>query len=264
MRQARRGALAALVLVAAAYLLAAWSVPPGFFDGFAPPVPYRWGSPPPQFQRGNQSPLPGHGQAILTESGQVALENGAVSTGDNQAAISFVPGSIAAPSNHSPVTFDIKPVASYPNPGSIRLATNVYCFTSSSPVADGRDVLITLTYSTGIPAPTDIYGYQGSGPWQKIGSTGTAAPYSISAQARWLGCFAAASTQPSSSGGLSLGGNQTLPVLVAVLILLVLLAGLPLAFLRRRREAEGDDEDQEPDDDAPQHDEPPTRRPGST
>jgi hypothetical protein len=228
----------ALCLVGAAvvYVIAAASAPPGFFDGFAPPAPYRWVSPPSQFKQGNQAPLSGRGQAITNESGQVILENGSLSTDDNQATISFIPGSIETPANHGPVHIQIKPVAQFPDPGGVRLATNVYCFTSTSPVAAGRDVLISLTYSTGIPGPSAIYGYQDNGPWQKIGATGSSAPYSIAAQAHWLGCFAAGSpnsASPSSPGSGAAGG-QTLPLLVGVLIVIVLLAALPL-LLRRRR-----------------------------
>src|SRR6266545_7455990 len=44
-------------VAAVTYSLAAWSVQPGFYDGFAPSSPYRWVSPPPQFAAGNQPPL---------------------------------------------------------------------------------------------------------------------------------------------------------------------------------------------------------------
>jgi hypothetical protein len=223
----------ALVLAAVGYVLAAWAVPPGFFDGLAPPAPYRWVSPPPQLKQGNQPPLTGHGAANVGPTGQV--EPGSIFTADNQAEISFIPGAFTTPANHSPVTIDITPVGTFPSPGSIHLVTNVYCFRSTSPIAPGRDALITLTYSDSVPGPSSIYGYQQSGPWQKIGSTGTSAPYTISARAHQLGCFAAGGTQ-STSGGAGLGGGgQMLPVLVAILIVLVLLAGLPLVVLRRRQ-----------------------------
>jgi hypothetical protein len=232
-----RRPLIALVLAIVAYVVAAWSVAPGFFDGFAPPAPYRWVSPPPQFKQGNQAPMSGQGQAIITPQGSVALENGSLSTNDNQAAISFIPGSIVTPASKQPVAITIQPVASYPNPGGVRLATNVYCYTSSSPVAAGHDVLITLTFSTGITAPSDIYSYQPpNGSWQRLGSTGTAAPYSISAQARSMGCFAAGSQgQSSGSAGSSAGGGGTVPLILVGIILFVLLAAIPLVLLRLRQ-----------------------------
>lgn len=247
----RRGRLGLLVLAAAAvaYALAAWSVAPGFFDGLAPPGQYRWLSPPPQFKQGNQQPLSGHGTAAVGPTGEV--EPVTVQTGDNQAALSAIPAAFVTPPSHAPVTIQITPVGQYPNPGNLQLGTNVYCVTSTSPIAAGHDVLITLTYSDGIAAPRFVYGYQtGATTWEKLGSTGTSAPYTISVQVPHLGCFAAASDKTASGGGFSLSG-QTLPVLVAILIVLVLLAGLPLVLLRRRHaddEEEGDDENEDRDE----------------
>jgi hypothetical protein len=131
---------------------------------------------------------------------------------------------------------DIKPVATYPDPGGVHLATNVYCFTSSSPIAPGKDVLITLTFSDQLPAPSNVYEYQDSGPWRNIGNTGAAAPFSISARATSLGCFAGGypAAAKQSPSGVRVGGGQTLPIVIAVAILVVVLAGIPLAILRRR------------------------------
>jgi hypothetical protein len=252
----RRGPLALTLLAAAAvaYGIAAWTVAPGFFDGLAPPGPYRWVSPPPQFKQGNQPPLPGHGVATVGPTGEVQPIT--VQTQDNQAALSAIPGAFQTPLDRSPVTIQITPQAQFPDPGDVQLATNVYCFTSTSPLAPGHDVLITLSYSDGVAAPKDIYGYTSpAGPWTKFGNTGTAAPYTISAQVKSLGCFAAGS--PKSSGGSSFFSGQTLPVLVAVVIVLVLLAGLPLVLLRRRHaDDEEEDEDQESEEPSP----PPTRK----
>ena len=183
----RRRAL--LVAVAAAvYAGAAWAVSPGFYDGIAPPQPYRWVSPPSQFKSSNQQPLSGHGVARVATNGSV--NPGSLFTQDGQAAISFIPGAFVAPADRSPVTFDIKPVAEFRDPDGTHLATNVYCITSSSPLAPGKEVLVTLQFSDQLPAPSDIYEYQGDGPWQKIGSTGSATPFYIAARATSLGCFA--------------------------------------------------------------------------
>ena len=53
----KRAAL--IATAAAAYVLAAWAVAPGFYDGFTPPQPYNWVSPPPQVT-GNKAPKSGH------------------------------------------------------------------------------------------------------------------------------------------------------------------------------------------------------------
>jgi hypothetical protein len=227
--------LALLALAAVVYGLAAWMVTPGFFDGIQPSSPYRWVSPPAQFKSSNQPPLSGHAAVKVGSNGVV--DPGTAFTQDGQGSVSFVPGAFVAPADHSAVNININPVAQFPKPTGIRMATNVYCFTSSSPMASHAQVLITLRYSSGVPAPGDVYGYQGQGPWQKLGSTGSATPYTISVRANWLGCYAGGfPANAESAQGTRLGGGQTLPVLVALIILLVVLAGIPLAVLRRREE----------------------------
>jgi hypothetical protein len=229
----RRAAL--LALAAVAYGLAAWMVTPGFFDGFAPPPNYRWVSPPPEFKSGNQPPLSGHGSVKVESNGVV--DPGTAFTPDSQASVSFVPGTFVAPADHSAVSIDITPVAHFPSPGAVHLSTNVYCFMSSSPMATHAQALITLRYSSGLPAPSDVYGYQGEGPWQRLGSTGSAAPYTISERVSSLRCYAAGyPANAQSSPGPRVGGGQTLPIVVALIILLVVLAGIPLAVMRRRGE----------------------------
>jgi len=234
----RAGLLAAAV---AAYALAAWAVAPGFYDGIAPPQPYRWVSPPPQVKATNQQPLSGHSTVRVASNGKV--DPGSIFTQDGQAAIAFTPGVFVTPPDRSPVTIDIKPVTTFPNPGGIHLATNVYCITSSSPLAAGQQVLVTLQYSDQFPAPSDVYQSQADGPWQKIGNTGSAAPFYVSARATSLGCFAAgyAANAGQSAQGARVSGGQTLPIVVALAILVVVLAGIPLAVLRRRGAA-GEDE----------------------
>jgi hypothetical protein len=231
----RRAAL--LALAAAAYVLAAWTVAPGFYDGIAPPQPYRWVSPPAQFKATNQPPLPGHGSARLGTNGVV--DPGSIFTQDGQASISFIPGAFEPPADRSPVSIDIKPVSTFPSASGLHIATNVYCFTSSSALAAGKDALITMQFSDQLPAPSDVYGYPPGGSWAKLGNTGAAQPFYIAARVNFVGCFAAA--YPANAGqtanGARLGGGQTLPILVALAILVVVLAGIPLAVLRRR---EGD------------------------
>ncbi len=229
----RKAAL--LALAAAAYVLAAWAVTPGFFDGIAPPEPYRWVSPPPQFKNGNQPPLPGHASFKVGSNG--VLDPGTAFTGDGQASVSFIPGAFVAPPDRSPVTMDMKPVSAYPDPNGVHVATNVYCVTASQPVAPGKDVLVTLRFSDQAPAPSDVYLLpDGSQSWRRLGSTGASAPYTISARSTALGCFMAGYPADTSikASGPRVGGGQLVPILVAVAILVVVLAGVPLAVLRRR------------------------------
>lgn len=239
-------AAALLGAAAAAYTVAAWAVAPGFYDGIAPPAPYNWVSPPPIFQNTNKPPNPGSGQVKVASNGEV--NPGTVFTWDGQASVSFTPGAFVAPADRSPVTITIKPVAGFPDPGRTHLVTNVYCFASSSPLAGGKDVLITLRFSDQLPSPGDVYGTDGRGSWQKLGSTGSAAPYTISVRATSLGCFAGgypADAKQTAQGPRIGGGGQTLPIIVAVAIVAVILAGIPLAFLRRRAGDAEDDENEE-------------------
>jgi hypothetical protein len=231
---------AVLALAAVAYGAAAWTVAPGFYDGIAPPAPYRWVSPPPQFRASNQQPLAGH-VTIKVSGGRV--DPGSAFTQDGQAAVSFGAGAFVPPTDGSPVVIEIQPQAAFPDPGDVTLATNVSCFTSSSPPAAGKELLVTLQYSDQVPAPADVYGYQPGGTWTRIGSTGSAAPFYIAARTTTLGCFAGgyAKNAGRTAQGARLGG-QALPVIVALAILVVVLAGIPLAVLRRRQDEEEDED----------------------
>lgn len=233
MRRAFRQRAALLAAAAGAYAAAAWAVAPGFYDGIAPPQPYRWVS----------QPLSGHQVIRVGTNGKV--DPASVFTQDGQASVAFAPGVIVTPPDRSPVTIEIKPQVQFPDPGQTHISTNVYCVTSSSPLAEGQQVLVTLQFASELPAPSDVYEYQGSGPWRKIGNTGAAAPFYISARSSALGCYAAGYPANAGEGaqGVQVGGGQTLPTVVAFAILVVLLAGIPLAVLRRRRGGGGDAEE---------------------
>ncbi|HEY4025698.1 MAG TPA: hypothetical protein VGO86_04635 [Candidatus Dormibacteraeota bacterium] len=235
---------ALLALTAVAYVLAAWTVAPGFYDGIAPPAPYRWVSPPPQFRGTNQPPE--SGRTTFRVGGGGAVDAGTAYTRDNQASIAFAQGALATPADRAPVTVDIVPQTTFPPGGDVHLATNVYCITSSSPLAPGQTVVVSLQYSDQLPAPSDVYVSDGAGPWRKIGSTGSAPPYFIAARSSTLGCFAGGypANARQTAPGLRLGGSA-LPDIVALAILVVVLAGIPLALLRRRGEGEESDEHDE-------------------
>ena len=100
---------------------------------------------------------------------------------------------------------------------------------------------LRLLYSTVLPAPSSIYEAQAGGSWTALPSnpsTGTGCS-DIVAQVSTTGLFMAGypsgSTRPS--GSASIGGGQILPIVVALAILIVVLAGVPLAVVRRRRPA---------------------------
>lgn len=222
--------LALAGLAAALYAVLAWGVAPGFYDGTAPQSPYRWISPPPVAQHGNQPPEAG---SLNVKPGRNnVMDPGTAFTTDGQASLSFVPGSFDY--NPSGVAIDVKPVAAYPDLGRLRCATNVYLIKATAALV--KEALVTLRYSDLIPAPSDIYiAPAEGGSWTKLGSTGQSAPFNISARTAQLGYFAACyPTGSQAASGPRIGGGQTLPILVAIAIVIVILAGVPLAVLRRR------------------------------
>lgn len=228
-----------LLLLAAAgalYTVAALAVPPGFFDGFNPPQPYRWVKPPPCCTHNNQPPLPGHLVVKVGGNGQTDPGTAFTDEPSPQASLSFLPGAFDDP-DRQPVTIDITPATTFPDTGGLQCATNVYLFKAGRPLK--LDALVTLRYSDQVPAPGDIWtAPEGGGAWTKIGSTGTSSPFYISARSRQLGyfagCYPPGSNTRTGSGGPTLGGGQTLPIIVALAIVLVVLGGIPLAVMRRR------------------------------
>jgi hypothetical protein len=245
---------ALLAAAAAAYTVAAWSVAPGFYDGFGGAVPYHWVNPPPQFANGNQQPAPGHDSIKIGAGGQ--SEPATVPTDDPfapQCLLSLTPGALQTAPDRSPVVVDIKPVAAFPPPpAGIKFLTNVYVVTASQPLV--KDAIVTLSFSDGQPAPTTIYrAEQNGGSWTDIGSTGASAPWSISVKTGKLGYFAAGYDTARGAAGPRLGGGQVLPIITALAIVIVVIAGLPLAMMRRRRAGSevGDEGAEQPSDSPP-------------
>lgn len=223
-----------------AYMVAAWMVAPGFYDGFGPVQPYNWTCPPPQ-AGANLKPSSGH--LDIKVIGGVSDANSAFSN-DGQVVIGFLPGAFDS-TGKTTISVDVTPLPTCPQPAGIRLVTNVYQITASASLVKSANLV--LRYSNLEPAPTDVYfASDPGGPWKSIGAAQQAQPFTIVTTTKLFGYFAAgyASASPPP-GAVSVGGGQTLPIVVAVLIGLVVLAGIPLAILRRRQshgeaEEEGD------------------------
>jgi hypothetical protein len=219
--------LAAAVI---AYAVAAWMVAPGFYDGFGPPQPYNWTCPPRQ-AGATQKPASGHVDIKVING--VSDANSAF-TNDGQIVVGFLPGAFDV-TGKTTISVDITPLPTCPQPPGINFVTNVYDVVASAPLVKRANVV--LRYSNLLPPPSDIYlAADPAGPWKSIGASREAQPFTINSSTAALGYFAAgypvASPPP---GAVRVGGGQTLPIVVAVLIALVLLAGVPLAILRRRR-----------------------------
>jgi hypothetical protein len=238
----KRGAFFGAATIA--YLLAAWMVAPGFYDGFTPQQPYNWVCPPPQVGH-NVPPLSGH--LDIKVIGGVSDANSAF-TNDGQIVVGFLPGAFDA-TGRTTISVDIIPVSPCPQPPGLTLVTNTYLITASAPLA--KKANLVLRYSDLVPAPTYVYHATSvNGPWTSTRG-GDSAPFTIQTTFSELGYFAAGYPSSTQSSGVRIGGGQVLPIVVAVLIVAVLVAGIPLEVMRRRR---GGKQPQEVDDDGEEHD----------
>ena len=227
-----------LALAAVIYLVAAWTVKPGFYDGVQPSQPYNFVCPP---------VAPGADSGVKPSSGHLTIKvvNGvsdanSVSTGDGQAVFGFLPGAFDV-TGKSSVTVDITPVNPCPNPGGLHFATNTYLISASSTLVKGASLV--MVYSNFELDPSYVYyASDPSGPWTNIGSSQQAQFWTIqpASPVRELGYFAAGYPSDAISHNTS-ATNQLLPVVVAALILAVVLAGIPLAVIRRRNQGGGDE-----------------------
>lgn len=223
--------LSLLVAAAVTYLLAAWMVAPGFYDGFGPPQPYDWTCPPPQ-AGANIKPSTGH-LVIKVINGK--SDANSAFTDDGQVVIGFLPGAFDV-TGKTQVTVDITPLPTCPKPAGLQFVTNVYQITADAPLLTSSN--LTLRYSNLEPDPNDVYRADDpGGQWTSIGHAPVAQPYTIDTHTSQLGYFAAGYAESASAppGTVTVGGGQVLPIIVAALIILVVLAGLPLAVARRRR-----------------------------
>jgi hypothetical protein len=236
----KRAALLSAAVIA--YMIAAWMVAPGFYDGFGPVQPYSWTCPPPQ-AGSNVKPSSGHLDVKVI--GGVSDPDSAYPNKDAQIVIGFLPGAFDA-TGKTTIAVDITPLPTCPQPPGIHFVTNIYEITASAPLVKASNLV--LLYSNLEPAPTDVYfASDPGGPWKSIGAAQQSQPYTIDTSTKSFGYFAAG--YPSASpppGAVTVGGgSQTLPIVVAVLIVLVVLAGLPLALMRRRRShARAEEEDE--------------------
>jgi hypothetical protein len=235
--------LGLLAAAAVSYLLAAWMVAPGFYDGFGPTQPYNWTCPPPQ-AGANTKPASGHAD-IKVINGK--SEASSAYTNDGQIVIGFLPDAFDA-GGKTNISVDITPLDTCPKPGGIQFVTNVYRISADAPLKPRPDPNLnpnlTIRYSNLEPDPSDVYRADDpNGPWVGLGHTQQAQPFTIDTRTSKFGYFAAGYKSASATpGGVTVGGGQLLPVIVAVLIVLVVLAGLPLAVIRRRQGKPPEDE----------------------
>lgn len=129
-------AAAACYLVAGVYV---WPTVPLriLYEGEAPPLPYRWVTPPANLPEPNQAPAPGAANIPFTPTGS---QSASVLTDDGQAAIIFRFGAIAPRAGASSVNVRITPLdprTVSPPPEGMRF--------------DGNAYRMEATYNTGEP-----------------------------------------------------------------------------------------------------------------
>jgi hypothetical protein len=228
---------ALLAAATATYLLAAWMVAPGFYDGFQPQQPYNWVCPPPAAPPGTGPPLNGHTDIKVING--VSDANTAF-TRDGQIIIYFLPGAFD-PTGKTSISVDITPVSPCPNPTGLHFSTNTYLISAGASLVMAARV--EFRYSDVVPAPSLIYmAPSPDSPWKSIGGS-PGQPFTINGTTRQLGYFAAG-YQANATHSASTT-SQLLPIAAAVLIVAVLVAGFPLAVLRRRRSGPRDAPDGE-------------------
>ncbi len=242
---ARQGWIAWGVAVAAAYFAAAaylavgsWTGGPAvpvrvLYDGMMPLPPYQWVRPPANFPHENKPPEAGAGTVRLTASGS---DSGAITTGDDQAAVLFARDAIAPRPGETVVKVTIRPLDPAtvgPPPAGMTFDGNAYLFeaiygTSRSPVQLRKPATVALRF----PAiGTQVLRWTGSG-WIALRSTAIPPAMQDIADSDPLGIFVAAA--PHRQGpSLSVVLYRTFTILLWAAAA-VLLIGLVRDYARTR------------------------------
>jgi hypothetical protein len=223
------------MVVALASILT-WDLPPRpLFDGFAPPAPYRWVDPPPEFATDNQAPAGGE------RTFRIAREAGAqtVPTEDAQALVSIPSGAFASLSGTDMVTVTLTPVDPLelgPPPGGLRLDGNGYRVEALHPESDAAvapdlPVIVFVRY----PVHADRVLRWTGDRWQALASESIPTSLQVYAETPDLGTFVAAA--PASAVPAAPAPHwTTLGLLAAGAAVVGGLAGL---LTRRRVAARG-------------------------
>lgn len=213
-------------------------------DGFAPPPPYNYVSPPPDLASTNKRPAAGRFTVALDPT--AGSEPKVVATSDFQASIALAQGAIPPHSGDSSVSLVMTPLAPAPGvvlPPALQMAGNVYQFTATyrpSGAAVGRlrqPAQLVLAYplrSHTLTFRHTLLRSLRARSWTSVTSTDSIAQQLVQGTVRDLGYYAVGRSSigtPKPSGSL---GH-----VVYTVVLWGLLGGVILAFLlaefRRRQ-----------------------------
>jgi hypothetical protein len=232
---------AAGALLAAAtglFVVAAWQSPPGFYDGFAPPVDtYRWVKPPDGVTGNGLAPLPG-AVTLPVSTDHTRVAAGVVATGEKpaQARLAIPAGAFSPPSADT-VEVDLAPIAVPGRPAAAVIVGNLYCVAATTSLVAAAKLRLTLTYSSQLPSADAIFRFDHeTSTWSRLPTDHDHRAATVSASITELGCYAPGSVAAASVPPNPVAVKSATLVYIAVgAALLVLLAGFPL-YLRRRRE----------------------------
>jgi hypothetical protein len=214
-------------------------VAPGFYDGIGPALQYNWVCPPAVAGANTGiAPVSAHTDIKVTngasEADSVYTVDGTSQNLSMQIVLGFLPGAFDATGATS-ISVDIKPVQPCPSSPGLHFATNTYLVSATAPLI--KPANLVLEYSSLVPAPSFVYRADNvDGPWVSIGGN-EGQPLTIQTTTSSLGYLAAGYPANAVSPG---GSSQLLPIAVAVLIVGVLVAGIPLAIARRRQAGGGE------------------------
>lgn len=239
----RRRPLAAGLAAAALYLVVALLTPHltgrtlrPLFDGFAPPAPYAWVNPPPEFAKDNKKPADASQDVKLDPGGSVASNS---TTADGQAIAGLDNGSVAAHFPDTAVRVKVTPLdpgTLGPLPAGLRPEGNAYQITLAyQPSGQAVTTLAkpgTVALTGAAPVTALLYSADGK-TWQDINGRPFGDSNGLFAQLTAPGYYLSASHN-APRAGTSKGGSSGALVGVGIAVGVVVVAIVIGVFLSRR------------------------------
>lgn len=213
------------------------------FDGFAPPPPYNFVSPPPDLASTNKRPAAG--RFTIDVDPTAGSEPKVVATTDFQASIALAQGAIAPHSGDSSVVLVMTPLAPAQGvslPSGLQIAGNVYRFTatyrpSGTPATRFRqDAQLVLAYplrSHTLAFRHTLLRSDDARSWTAVTSTDSIAQQLVQGNVRALGYFSVGQSDTGTPKPPASVGHIVSTVLLWALLGAVVVAFF-LAELRRR------------------------------
>lgn len=209
------------------------------YDGFAPPVPYQWMSPPKELRPGNVVPEPKTDRVDLGPDGSPRRS---VGSADGQLVLNLAAGAVAPAESQTAVAFTLTPLDPSALGALPRLAPDGNAYrVDATYEPSGRDVgafASPVNVLIVVPQPADTLFASADGQaWQPLETAGITST-SSAAPASGPGYFlaGAAETLPARGGGPS-DATRTLAAVAVTALLAVALWFAPLLLerLRHRR-----------------------------